>query len=267
VRDSANRTVWSSGSACASPSNATQKCYSYLVANNGQLVVQDQARNVVWGSPADAAVASTPATRTTQLVSNSAPELSCIWSGPGQAPAVLVSRDGRYMAMVDEVATLQVVDLVSSTTTFSPAGAKPGAATGMLCLRNRGELILLGRGGRQALLAPAGHWRGRRARRLRSASTLLLLLLGGSAGPRLGPLSVLPLPSPFTPQAPRCSGSPATASQQTAPGPSQCASQTRASCRCWTASAPCCGRPPRRRASHRAPPTCPRRCAPRHPQP
>jgi hypothetical protein len=109
VKDSANRTVWSSGSACESPSSALQKCYSYRVSDKGQLVVQDQDGYAVWGSPADAAaVAAAGVQRKLQLVSSSAPELSCIWSGPSQAPSVLTSRDGRYVAAVDEAGTLQV---------------------------------------------------------------------------------------------------------------------------------------------------------------
>jgi hypothetical protein len=146
LRDKFLRSVWSSGNACASPSNASQKCYSYQVANNGQLVVQDQARNVVWRSHGNDAAASSIQYKT-QLISNSTLELSCIWSGPGRDPALLASRGGRYVAAVDQRGGLQVVDLLSKMTTFSPAAAKPGSAEARLCIRNTGELELLGGGG------------------------------------------------------------------------------------------------------------------------
>ncbi len=79
---------------------------SYSVTNDGTLTVMDHGKNNVWSSTTLGKTFGVQ--RKLQLVSNSAPELSCIWSGPDQAPSVLASRDGKFLVMVDEAGLMQV---------------------------------------------------------------------------------------------------------------------------------------------------------------
>lgn len=152
VRDKSNRTVWSTTSACESTVTGQPVCYSYTVTDAGQLVVADQTKNVTWRSSADGLTFST--IRKAQLVSNSAPELSCIWSGPHQTPSALASRDGRYIARVEDNGVLTIVDSSRQVVIFSPAGAKPGKGQGSLCIRNNGALLLMGSSGSELLWQP-----------------------------------------------------------------------------------------------------------------
>ncbi len=47
-----------------------------------------------------------------------------------------------------------MVDTTIKMSVFSPAGAKAGAGTSQLCIRNNGMLLLLGKSGGWPLLLP-----------------------------------------------------------------------------------------------------------------
>jgi hypothetical protein len=149
MRDSAQRVVWSSSSACGTGQGAGasgQQCYSYMVTNNGTLQVRGNGSSVAWAGAA--ALSAGSELKKTQLTSNSAAELSCISSAVlGQAARVLMSPNGRYEARVGDGGSLQVVTTASGAVVFTPAGAALGTGQGRLCVRNNGLLLLLSNAG------------------------------------------------------------------------------------------------------------------------
>ena len=62
----------------------------------------------------------------------------------------------RFVASVDQAGLLKVEDGWSGASVFAAPGAKAGSAPAMLCVRNTGALLLLGKQGAQALLASGG---------------------------------------------------------------------------------------------------------------
>jgi hypothetical protein len=154
--DHTNRSVWSSGSACAAPAGAaTANCYSYLVSNQGRLVVQDQASSVIWSSQSSGQAYSIR--RKSQLTSDSLPDLACIWSGPDPNRTVLSSASERYTASVDEGGRLEVVDTRDGAVLWTPPGAQRGsAAPAALCIRSTGWLLLLAQSGGWRPSKPGG---------------------------------------------------------------------------------------------------------------
>jgi hypothetical protein len=110
LRDKSNRTIWSSGSACRT--SAAAPCYSYQVSNTGVLQVQDGVGSIVWASSVEGVAFGRQ--RRAQLVSESLPDLPCIWSGPAPLRSLLASPSGRYEAAVDESGGLKVSALVAS---------------------------------------------------------------------------------------------------------------------------------------------------------
>jgi hypothetical protein len=147
LQDKRRVVVWATTSAC----RGNPSCYTYAMQNDGQLVVKDGDGAVVWSSATEQGTSSAALGWTHQITSGGRPDVSCIFSGPSPAAVYMASLDKAYKLQISQAgAALSLVGMDGSQV-WGPSGAKPGASPAQTCFTASGKLELAGSGGSTAL--------------------------------------------------------------------------------------------------------------------